>query len=225
MVILLDRTTDILYMNEPSALHNVFIARQPIYDRKLHVHAYELLLRDSKDNVANFADADQATTQLIVNTFIEIGLEQVVGKHHAFINLTRNFILGQYPLPIDPSQVTLEILDNIHIDKEIVSAVAKFSAAGYKIALTDFTFNKEAIPLLELADIIKIDLHKVKESNLPSYVQQVRMYPARLLAESSKHRKNTNSVRKSALITSRAIFSVNPALSRHNVFLPIVSPC
>lgn len=172
-----------MYMAKTKVMNNVYIGRQPIYDRKMHVHAYELLFGDSKEKVANYSDTDLGTTQLMANIFLEIGLERIVGQHPAFIKLTRHFILGHHPLPVDPKQVTLEILDDIHIDKELVAAITKLSESGYQIALGDFTFNKEAVPLLELADIIKIDLRKVKASDLPSYVQRVRMYPARFLAE------------------------------------------
>ena len=85
-------------MSEASQLvatvpQTVYVGRQPIFDALLEVVGYELLYRDSEQNAARFQDADDATTQVLLNTFIEIGLKRVIGFHRAFINVTSSFVL------------------------------------------------------------------------------------------------------------------------------------
>ncbi|MFP3394530.1 hypothetical protein SB782_37780, partial [Brevibacillus sp. SIMBA_076] len=53
----------------------VFVARQPIFNRKEQVVSYELLYRDSETNTYSAEDGDQATTDLIINSFLNIGIE------------------------------------------------------------------------------------------------------------------------------------------------------
>ncbi len=60
-------------------MSQIFIARQPIYDRNMHVHAYELLYRDRDCDYANITNGEQATSQLLVNALLEIGLPRLVG--------------------------------------------------------------------------------------------------------------------------------------------------
>ena len=79
-------------------MSDIYIGRQPIYDRKLGVYAYELLFRAASDNSAKFTDGDQATSDVIVNTFLEIGLDNIVGDRLAFINLTRAFFVGEHTI-------------------------------------------------------------------------------------------------------------------------------
>ena len=68
------------------------IGRQPIFDANMELHAYELLFRNNaSENSAEFND-DQATLQVINNTLSEIGLENLVGRHPVFVNLTRDNI-------------------------------------------------------------------------------------------------------------------------------------
>ncbi len=74
-------------------MSGVFVGRQPIYDNELNVVAYELLFRRYATGNANVVDGDQATSQVILNSFMEIGLDRLVGDEPAFINLTRSFIL------------------------------------------------------------------------------------------------------------------------------------
>ena len=51
-----------------------FVGRQPIFNRNNEVYAYELLYRSSLKNAVGDVDFDVATSQLIMNAFIEIGL-------------------------------------------------------------------------------------------------------------------------------------------------------
>ena len=87
-----------------------FLARQPIYDRQLNVAGYELLFRGSDSDQAEFLDGDRATSQVIVNSIFDIGLEQVVGDHPAYINITESFLDGSLPLPERKDQIVLELL-------------------------------------------------------------------------------------------------------------------
>ncbi len=161
----------------------VYIGRQPIFDRDNRVFAYELLWRGGSDNQAGFADGDLATTQVMLNALTEIGLDRLVGEHRAFINLTRRFLLGEQPLPEMTDQVVLEILEDIEPDAEVISAVRRLAELGYCIALDDFLYRPELEPLVELADIVKIDLLALDTSALREHVTRLRRHPLRLLAE------------------------------------------
>jgi len=176
----MDQDTQIASNNN---FENVYIGRQPIYDSSLNVYAYELLFRSGEENQANVIDGDHATTEVILNTFTEIGLTKIIGKHKAFINLTRSFLLGIYPLPECQDQVVLEILEDIEIDDKIISAVKNLSQQGYTIALDDFVYHKKLEPLIILADIIKIDVLALTREELVEHVDILKKYKVKLLAE------------------------------------------
>ncbi|HLA75596.1 MAG TPA: HDOD domain-containing protein [Gammaproteobacteria bacterium] len=162
---------------------DVFVGRQPIYNQNLEVFAYELLFRTSKTNRAEFKDADQATSQVILNTFMEIGLDNIVGEKLAFINLTRSFVLGNYFLPLPQTRIALEILEDIKVDEQLIEAVRALAAQGYIIALDDFVYHEDLRPLVDVADIIKIDVLALGRDKLQEHVTILRTYPVKLLAE------------------------------------------
>ena len=164
-------------------MQDIFIGRQPIFDRNLEVFAYELLFRSGIENRAGEFDGDQATSQVIVNAFIEIGLDHIVGTQLAFINLTRSFVTSSAPLPFPKERVVLEVLENIHPDAEVIAGVRSLVAQGYNVALDDFVFNENLRPLIEVANIVKIDLMSVSRDELKEHVDILRQYPAKLLAE------------------------------------------
>src|SRR5919106_5237592 len=112
---------------------DIFVGRQPIYDRGLEVVAYELLFRSGESNRAGVVDGDLATSQVLHNTFVEIGLDTIVGCKQAFINFTRDFILQDYTAVFPADRVVVEILEDIPVDAELLTAVRALSAQGYTI--------------------------------------------------------------------------------------------
>ncbi|MFZ5601179.1 MAG: EAL and HDOD domain-containing protein [Pseudomonadota bacterium] len=157
---------------------NILLARQPIYDSTLDVTAYELLFRPPAGWVW---DGDVATSQLVVNAFAEIGIEKATDNKRAFINFTRQWLLS--PPPFDPQLVVIEILESVEPDADVVRSVAQLKRSGYTIALDDFVFAPQWRPLLELADIVKIDVLQHDDAALKTLTGQLREYPLQLLAE------------------------------------------
>lgn len=167
-------------------MDNIYIARQPIYDVQLKVVAYELLFRSGKvTNEANFLDGDDATTNVIVNSITEIGMDQLVGPHRAFINLTHNHILqmAENPMPELKERLVLEILEDIKAEEKIITAVTKLAKDGFTIALDDFIYSDSLQPLVELSDIIKIDLMALNNEELETHAKQLSNGKRKLLAE------------------------------------------
>ncbi|HHO67445.1 MAG TPA: HDOD domain-containing protein [Gammaproteobacteria bacterium] len=169
---------------------DIYIGRQPIFDRQLDVYAYELLFRSGRRNIADVVDGDEATSLVIVNTFMEIGLNNIVGDRLAFINLTRAFVTDRYAVSLPKDRVVLEVLEDIEPDSEVVAGVRNLAAQGYRIALDDFIYNEALKPLVELADIIKIDVMELDAQEIHAHVEQLRRYPVRLLAEKVETRRD-----------------------------------
>ena len=160
-----------------------FLARQPIYDRQLNVAGYELLFRGSDSDRAEFLDGDRATSQVIVNSIFDIGLEQVVGDHPAYINITESFLDGSLPLPERKDQIVLELLEHIEPSRKVISCVERLSRSGYRFALDDFEFRPEYHPLLQLVDIVKLDVKALGKMGVEIQVERLRQYEVQLLAE------------------------------------------
>lgn len=164
-------------------MDDIFIGRQPIYDRNLFVYAYELLFREDTSNAAEFSDGEQATYEVILNTFMEIGLNNIVSKRLAFINLTRSFFVQKHSVSLPKDRVVLELLEDIEIDDQVIEGVKRLKNEGYKIALDDFVYHESLQELAELADFIKIDVVALDHQQIREHVQRLRALPARLLAE------------------------------------------
>jgi c-di-GMP phosphodiesterase len=168
---------------------NVFIARQPIFDRELDVVGYELLFRGANQNVAIVSDHDEATSTVVMNAFTEIGLDNVVGDRGAWINVSRDFLLGGLARALPRGRVVLELLEDQQVDDALVEALEDHRARGYAIALDDFTGSDELVPALEHVDIVKVDLLGRDPAAVAEDVNRLTRHDVTLLAEKVETRE------------------------------------
>jgi EAL and modified HD-GYP domain-containing signal transduction protein len=155
----------------------VHVGRQPIFDVTGDVFAYELLFRGSMDAVEAGRRDSYATSQVIVNTFTEFGIEEVVGDRVCFINMTREFLTGDLTLPFGPEHVVLEVLETVKVDDEVCAGVSALVAQGYRIALDDFVWGSGHERLLPLVSFVKLDLLRGDLTHLDEIVAACRAYP------------------------------------------------
>ena len=163
--------------------NRIFIGRQPILDRQLNTSAYELLFRPGDGDHASFPDGDVATARVIHNTLMEVGISDLVGSQLAFINFTRATLLGDFVRLLPKDQTVLEILEDVHIDAELVAGVEELAAEGYIFALDDFKYSPDWEPLLKVASIIKYDLVRTPIDQMDHELEQIRGHDIKLLAE------------------------------------------
>lgn len=164
-------------------VQDYYIGRQPIFNDRQQVVGYELLYRQRDGYWANVVDGDQATSHVIMHSFWELGMGKVVGDHKAFINVTKGFLLDKDLLPPPSPQLVLEILEDIMIDDAITAAVRDLKDRGYIIALDDFVYHEDLRPLVEMADIIKLDVQELGCERLEEHLHLLKQYPLKLLAE------------------------------------------
>jgi len=159
------------------------IGRQQIFDQKLNIFAYELLFRGQNFDLNQKDSATQATNQIITDSILEIGLNNIAGPHKIFINFTAQNILDKTALKLPKDRVAIEVLESVEIDLNIIDNLKELSELGYIIALDDFVFSDEWVPLVELADIIKMDILEMGEAKTRELIKQLRPYNVKLLAE------------------------------------------
>ncbi|EKQ54872.1 MULTISPECIES: EAL and HDOD domain-containing protein [Clostridium] len=141
---------------------DTFIARQPIFDRNNEVVAYELLFRNGHNNFYNNSNGDEATLNVIANSFYAFDFKGIIDNKKAFINFTEELIKEEIATILPSEYVVIEILENIEPSEEFISSCKRLKEKEFIIALDDFTFDIRYIKLVQLADIIKIDFKITK---------------------------------------------------------------
>ena len=164
-------------------MSEILLARQPIFNNYLNLVAYELLYRNNEAKFSNAVDQNYASVSVILNALSQIGLPKLSGEYPVFINFTRHLVLSA-PWSILPrDKVVIEVLENIEVDETLIDVLRKAKHFGYQIALDDFEFKEELRPLLDLANIIKLDVMNLSEEQLHQQLNILQGYDVELLAE------------------------------------------
>lgn len=165
-------------------MKEIYFARQPIYNRDLKIEGYELFYRHAEtDTTAQFLDAEIATSQIVLNTVTEVGLDRVVGQHKAFINVARDFILDGHLAGFGLPQLVFEITADIVVDEPLLQALRELRQQGYHFVLDDYVDNEAYQALLDIADYVKIDLLTTTEKELRRMTPPLRQRKVALMAE------------------------------------------
>ncbi|MFP4184149.1 MAG: EAL and HDOD domain-containing protein [Halorhodospira sp.] len=197
----------------------IFLARQPIFNRELQVCGYELLYRRGHSERAEFVDGDAATSTVILNTFMEIGLETVTGGHPAYLNLTRRFFVDHH-VPFPKESVVLEVLEDIEPDDELIAALSRLSREGYRIALDDYVLDgHRRHRLLPYIHMVKVDVMGMSAQQIVRHARALQRsrVPA-LLAEKVETQEVMDQCRAAGFEYFQGFFLSRPAtLSRRSV--------
>jgi EAL and modified HD-GYP domain-containing signal transduction protein len=159
------------------------VARQPICGASQRTFAYELLFRRDKVSGAIIDDPAKATAQVIVNSFMEIGLDRMVGQSAAFINVSADFIMGDHCLSLPRDRVVLEILEDTVPTPELLARLRELTAQGYQFALDDYTFDERMTPILPFCLFVKVDVRQIAREEMIKKIADVRRLGVSLLAE------------------------------------------
>ncbi|MEN2767412.1 EAL and HDOD domain-containing protein [Ornithinibacillus xuwenensis] len=210
----------------------VFVARQPILTKKQEVFAYELLYRNNKqDNKFSHTDIDQATSE-VINSFLQIGIEELSEGKPCFINFTEKILANSIPTFIQPESMVIEILEGVNPTDKVIENCSLLKAQGYKIALDDFEMkvgNPNFHLLLELADIIKIDIQKTARDEQIRIMRELKKYDLIYLAEKVETREEFKQCLQDGYTYFQGYFFSKPVIlstndypvQNHSVFVVI----
>lgn len=160
-----------------------YVARQPILDIDQNVVAYELLFRDGKSNSFPNIDPNQATSNILTNNHLTLGVEQVTGDLPAYINFHSQTLIKRFPSFLDPKKVVIEVLEDIDISSELIASVKSLKEKGYTLALDDYDFDPKWSVLFPYIDTIKIDVLAFSLLEISKFVRGISDVKVTLLAE------------------------------------------
>jgi EAL and modified HD-GYP domain-containing signal transduction protein len=136
-------------------------------------------------------DGDKATSKVITNSFLLIGLDRLTQGKRAFINFTENLIKSEIPTMFPKDSIAIEILENITVDTELIEACRKMEEQGYVIAIDDFEYPmlRRYQELLEYVNLIKVDFQRNNVYERRQIIKQLANGKIRFLAEKVENKE------------------------------------
>ena len=193
----------------------VYVGRQPIFDRHSNVFGYELLYRRSMNNFYEGVDGNQATRDLIYNAFFVMQIDDLTEGKVGFINFTDAMVRDLVPEILPKEQLVIEILENSIVDHDLIQACKSLKEKGYILALDDFVLNPSFEPLLELVDIIKIEFPNVSLETQRNLINKYK-HKIKFLAERLETREEYNVALQMGYDYFQGFFFSKPVIYKQN---------
>jgi c-di-GMP-related signal transduction protein len=169
---------------------DVFVARQAIFDRARQLYGYELLFRSNGDhNEFDGTGSVSATTQVIANSVLSIGLENIACGKKVFVNFDRALLMSGLHSMFAREDLVLEILESVEPDPEFLAACRALFDQGYTIALDDFVRHPRFEPLTEIAQVIKVDVQATDKAEQERLLHRYQPRGIAMLAEKVETRE------------------------------------
>ena len=194
---------------------DVLVARQAIFNRGRRVYGYELLFRSNAGrNEFDGTEASLATRQVLANSLLVIGLENLVGTNKAFVNFGRGPLLQGWHVSLPSDKTVIELLESVEPDAEVLEACRNLRELGYKIALDDFVFRPGCEPLLDIADIVKIEIQSVPRPEQKLLVDSAKARGLQVLAEKVETHEEFEWAREVGYDYFQGYFFARPVMMR-----------
>ncbi len=175
-------------LQTPSS-EGVAIARQPVLDASGSVHGYELLFRESVRHTSCTGPSARASAVVVDAALLSVGLDTLTGGRRAYFNVTREMLLNGTVSLLPREHAVIELLENITPDPETLAACRSLHAAGYQLALDDFTPGPQAEPFLPFVKFVKLDVLAIPAPRLVHITKFLRSKGLTVIAEKVETRQ------------------------------------
>jgi EAL and modified HD-GYP domain-containing signal transduction protein len=194
-----------------------YVARQAIYNVEKRVFAYELLFRDGDSNCFPDMSPDEATSSMIANSHLTVGIEDITFKKPAFINFHKDTLLYRFPSTLDPLSVVIEIVETVEVNDELVQACKHIRDLGYQLALDDYDFAPRWDVFLPFIDFIKVEVEEIDKQGAAA-IAKIQILNARgikIIAEKVETHEQFERFKAMGVKLFQGYFLARPEMIRH----------
>lgn len=189
---------------------DVHIVRQPIFDIHTRLFAYELLLCQSPAMRPDGPSGDRTATGLLSTAFLTEGIEIIAGNKPCFIRFTANLLIKDLAASFPKHTIIIEIPGNVPPSPEMLAACRSLSRQGFILALADFVYARELLPLIELANIVKIDCQLADAATIERTRDRLSRCNLKFLAEKVETHEELARVRTQGFNYVQGAFFARP---------------
>lgn len=152
---------------------------------------------------------------VVVQSFLEVGLENITRGRKGFINFGREMLLSRSYELLSPEAVIIELLENVTVDDDVLDACRHLVGRGYRLALDDFVFDGPQNALLPCASVVKLDVIGAGEDETRARADRIakaRNGKVLLLAEKVESREAHHACRNAGCQLFQGYFYSRPEL-------------
>lgn len=144
---------------ELNPMQEIVVARQPIFDRRKEVFAYELLFKsDFHGHMRRKpGKTKNGSPMKAVDTLMISSLKQLTHGKRALIGFSRDMLLHEIPKMFPSALLGIGVEEEEDPGLRVTRILEQLKQSGYLLVVDDNIYNAADINLVRLADIIGVD--------------------------------------------------------------------
>lgn len=193
----------------------VFVARQPIFNNEEEIVGYELLYRKDLTNVFPFIDGDQATAEVLINSFLNFGLGRLTEGKKFSIHFTENLLEQKLPTYFSPDELVVQISQEVAVSSKLIAICQELKELGYLIIIDDhflFQDHPSMDKLLPHIAMIKVDFRKEYSHQHKQIEAMASKYDIKLFAEKIETEEALIEAKKRGYVYFQGYFFSEPII-------------
>ncbi len=200
---------------------NSYFAKQPILDVNGKTYGYELLFRNSLVTYYDGTDGDRSTADVINSVFFGASNSCYLEDKKAFIIFTENLLFEKTALLLPQEMTVIEIPENISVSESMLSCCKELYEKGYTIALSDYVYREEDLPLLEYVQIVKLDFRRDRD-DIDNTAEQCLKLNKTLLAEKVETVEGSEYAKEIGCTYMQGFYYAQPMIVAGKAYNPMV---
>ena len=179
-------------------------------DLRGRVHGYELLSRAGPEKTLP-GDGHQATRAMLDDTVI-FGLEKLSNGLPAFVKCSMEALTEDFVHVLPAGMAVLEIMEGVEPSPSLIHTCRRLKSEGFRLALDGFTWKPTLMPLVQLADYIKVDFALKCAEERKTLLKQLGTAAVALLAEKVETQEQYNQARAEGFTLFQGYYFCRPVL-------------
>lgn len=149
---------------------NKYVVRQPIKNLQGEVLGYEIRYTGESGGYSGENGQDFMAADAIYNFLTQTTDRSFSGTRN-FMTFTVNLLMKHTPKLFRPTDLVIQVDDNVIIHPLAMRFVERYAAAGYKVAANEFQFLPRYVSNLDRFDYIKINFRTTTDSAIRNIVE------------------------------------------------------
>lgn len=147
------------------------IGRLPILDQYNALHGYQLMHSRPTDRRS---DATVAASQLMVEAFLDIGIEKIAGRNTLYVAMNEEFIRRPELIALPPGQVVLMFPASMQPSRSVIDGLRALRDAGHALGLLRYTSTAPGAVLAAEVDAVMLDTRRTDVDGLANELESLR---------------------------------------------------
>ncbi|MFY0663638.1 MAG: HDOD domain-containing protein [Natronospirillum sp.] len=159
------------------------IVRQPIFQKKRQLHAYELILRRTPLGAPEPSDADIADGEMVrePGPFQLKTIADLTAGKHGMVTFDAESLLAMAPLALPKKHLIMALASDLQPSTDVINAIIKIKNRGYSLAI-DLPTDPAWEPIYPLINIVKVNHRATAPETLQAVKEALERFDVRYMA-------------------------------------------